>query len=119
GAEQLIANQKPEGNWDKGGTGIESPVIDTCFALLFLSQANLAEDLADRLKMEAQLVAKPPDIPPAKIEPPPDTANPVPSPPGPTRPPETPSKPEAGAAPPESQEPQPPPVAPLKQAATP
>jgi hypothetical protein len=74
GAEQLIANQKSEGNWEKGGLPLESKVLDTCFALLFLSQANLTEGLADKLKLEAQLVK---EQPPVKKEPLPTAAAPV------------------------------------------
>src|SRR5262249_5306836 len=36
GAEILVANQKPEGNWEGGGYHGASPAIDSCFALLFL-----------------------------------------------------------------------------------
>jgi hypothetical protein len=49
GAEILVANQQPAGNWEKGKYPGESPVIDTCLALLFLQRANLAKDLAERL----------------------------------------------------------------------
>jgi outer membrane biosynthesis protein TonB len=81
GAEQLVANQKSDGNWEKGGIPGDNTVIDTCFALLFLSQANLAEDLANKLKMEAQLAANPPANQP-KINPPPTApTTPPPAPP--------------------------------------
>ena len=59
GAEMLVANQKPDGQWEKGSLA-DNPVIDTCFALLFLRQANLAEDLAEKLKMDALAADKPP-----------------------------------------------------------
>src|SRR5262249_38349039 len=36
GAEILVANQQPTGEWDKGGYPGASPVLDTCLALLFL-----------------------------------------------------------------------------------
>jgi hypothetical protein len=45
GAEILLANQLPDGSWkDLYG------VSDTCFALLFLKQANLFKDLTDKLQ---------------------------------------------------------------------
>src|SRR5262249_53751788 len=53
GAEILVANQQPRGNWDRGGYHGASPVIDTCFALLFLKRANLAEDLTGRLPFDS------------------------------------------------------------------
>jgi hypothetical protein len=51
-AEMLVANQKPEGNWQGGGFWGASPVVDTCFALLVLKRANLAEDLGARLPFD-------------------------------------------------------------------
>jgi hypothetical protein len=44
GAEILVANQTPQGKWEKGGNSNSTPVIDTCFALLFLKRANLAKE---------------------------------------------------------------------------
>jgi hypothetical protein len=52
GAEILVANQQPRGNWDKGGYHGAAPVLDTCFALLFLKRANLVEDLTGRLPFD-------------------------------------------------------------------
>jgi hypothetical protein len=49
GAEMLVANQGPHGNWDKGGYHGAQPILDTCLALLFLRRANLAADLTTRL----------------------------------------------------------------------
>jgi hypothetical protein len=49
GAEILVSNQEPAGNWNNGKYHMASPVIDTCLALLFLQRANLAKDLADKL----------------------------------------------------------------------
>jgi hypothetical protein len=49
GAEILVANQGPNGEWDKGGYPGAHPVLDTCLALLFLRRANLASDLTSRL----------------------------------------------------------------------
>ena len=45
GAEILVANQQADGNWK----GSYVPA-DTCFALLFLRRANLAQDLTTSLK---------------------------------------------------------------------
>ena len=45
GAEIILANQQPDGNW-RG----EYDTADTCFALLFLRRANLARDLTMILK---------------------------------------------------------------------
>jgi hypothetical protein len=100
GAEQLVANQKPDGNWEKGGTGLESPIVDTCFALLFLGQANLAEDLADKLKLDAQLAEKPQPQPAKNAPPPPAVASTVVTPTAPApkveKPLETQTNPDAG-----------------------
>jgi hypothetical protein len=49
GAEVLVANQQPAGNWQNGQYWGSSPVLDTCLALLFLQRANLARDLAEKL----------------------------------------------------------------------
>ncbi len=49
GAEILVANQQPAGNWANGGYHGADPIIDTCLALLFLKRANLATDLGGRL----------------------------------------------------------------------
>jgi hypothetical protein len=55
GAEILLANQQPGGNWDKGiYTPGAVPLIDTCFALLFLRRANLSEDLSAILKSKVK-----------------------------------------------------------------
>jgi hypothetical protein len=51
GAEKLLANQQQNGNWVNGGYPSANPVIDTCFALLFLKQANLAKDLTNKLQL--------------------------------------------------------------------
>jgi hypothetical protein len=58
GAEKLVANQGPLGNWDKGGYHGASPVIDTCLALLFLKRANFVEDLAARLPIDPKDLAR-------------------------------------------------------------
>jgi hypothetical protein len=51
GAEILVANQKPEGNWQGGLYPGSDSIIDTCLALLFLKRANLAKDLTAKLQM--------------------------------------------------------------------
>jgi len=43
GAERLLKKQRPDGGW--GG----QDCIDTAFAILFLSRANIAEDLTNIL----------------------------------------------------------------------
>jgi hypothetical protein len=77
GAEMLVANQGQFGNWDKGGYPGASPVIDTCFALLFLKRANLTEDLSARLPIDAEeleaSITKTTNPPPK--DPPADSAN--------------------------------------------
>jgi hypothetical protein len=50
GADMLLANQKDNGAWQAGNYPGSSPVIDTCFATLFLRQANLARDLTNKLQ---------------------------------------------------------------------
>jgi hypothetical protein len=47
GAEILLTNQQPDGEW-RGDYAAMS--ADTCFALLFLKRANLARDLTSHLK---------------------------------------------------------------------
>jgi len=51
GADILIANQNADGSWH----GEYPPVVDTCFALLFLKRANLAEDLSKKLHRSARI----------------------------------------------------------------
>jgi hypothetical protein len=50
GAEILVGNQTAKGNWENGRYPDATPVIDTCFALLFLKKANLARDLTSKLE---------------------------------------------------------------------
>ena len=88
GAETLVANQSVEGDWKEGGgyPGA-TPVVNTCFALLFLRRANLVADLTAALKLNpddlTQAIA-------AKVAPTPAPEPPVPAPPppAPTKPPE-------------------------------
>jgi hypothetical protein len=51
GAEMLVGNQTKDGNWQNGHYPDSTPVIDTCFALLFLKKANLAVDLTSKLQL--------------------------------------------------------------------
>lgn len=46
GAPIIVANQAPAGNWQDA----HGAVPDTCFALLFLKRANVAQDLTVRLQ---------------------------------------------------------------------
>jgi len=48
GAQILVANQQPDGSWH-GDTTLHG-MADTCFALLFLKRANVAQDLTASLK---------------------------------------------------------------------
>jgi hypothetical protein len=100
GAEILLANQQPNGNWDKGGYHGADPTIDTCLALLFLKRANLTDDLTgrlpfrpddltrditDKLLLEApkQPPAPAPEVAPAPVLPtPPAAPGPPPADPG-------------------------------------
>jgi hypothetical protein len=55
GAEKLVANQKivgDLGSWENGAYYGQNPIVNTCFALLFLKQANLAKDLTAKLALE-------------------------------------------------------------------
>jgi hypothetical protein len=73
GAEMLVANQVNDGSWPKGGEYPgDAPVINSCFALLFLRGANLASDLTSKLPFSAKELSE--DIeggPPQSAPPPP------------------------------------------------
>jgi hypothetical protein len=55
GAEKLVANQTIQGDrgyWPDGRRYPgENPLVNSCFALLFLKQANLAKDLTSKLAL--------------------------------------------------------------------
>ena len=51
GRKWLLAHQQPTGNWQDGAYWGNNPVLDTCFALLFLKRANLAQDLTSKLQL--------------------------------------------------------------------
>lgn len=55
GSSYLLARQRKDGGWD----GQYAACVDTCFALLFLSRANLSRDLTATLKGR---VADPGDV---------------------------------------------------------
>jgi hypothetical protein len=77
GAEILICHQRGDGSWDlDGGYAGQHPVVNTCFALLFLKRANLTPDLSKRLivnttaltaKVDEKVTPKLPP-PPPKVE---------------------------------------------------
>jgi hypothetical protein len=54
GRRSLLASQQADGSWTNGGFWGSHPVINTCFALLFLEQANLAADLTGKLRLLAE-----------------------------------------------------------------
>jgi hypothetical protein len=93
GAEILVANQAPQGNWPAdGGYPGQTPMANTCLALLFLRRANLVSDLTAVLEIKPDELAKdiadkvapkekkPPDSPAAgtvpPTQPPPDSSPP-------------------------------------------
>jgi hypothetical protein len=79
GAEGVIANQAPTGEWlEGGGYPAATPVCNTCFALLFLRRSNLVADLTAALKMNPADLTK---AIAAKIAPPPPVVAPTPPPP--------------------------------------
>ena len=49
GRKDLLAKQQKDGSWTDGGYYGSNNILDTCFALLFLKQANLAKDLTNKL----------------------------------------------------------------------
>jgi hypothetical protein len=51
GRQTLLAKQAADGSWNGGGYYGNTPILDTCFALLFLKQANLTADLSTKLQL--------------------------------------------------------------------
>jgi hypothetical protein len=49
GTDILLDNQAKAGSWHGQGYAGSAPIVDTCLALLFLRQVNLAQDLTDKL----------------------------------------------------------------------
>lgn len=59
GAEILLCHQKGDGSWESAGTHTHnSPIVTSCFALLFLRRANLMPDLSKRLVVEPGAITK-------------------------------------------------------------
>jgi hypothetical protein len=50
GSEVILDHQNNDGSWHMGGYHGSTPQIDTCFALLFLTRANLAKDLSTKIE---------------------------------------------------------------------
>jgi hypothetical protein len=55
GVELILPEQKKDGSWVGRGSG-GSPVIDTCFALLFLKKSDLLPDLRETLQKRLKIV---------------------------------------------------------------
>ena len=51
GRKELLAKQQQDGSWSGKTFWGSTPITDTCFALLFLKQANLAKDLTNKLEL--------------------------------------------------------------------
>ena len=51
GRKILLERQQKDGSWKDGAYYGTNSVLDTCFVLLFLQQANLAKDLTDKLEL--------------------------------------------------------------------
>jgi hypothetical protein len=91
GADELVAAQQASGAW---GRGNRASIVDTSFALLFLSRSNVVRDLSSKVQrdMNAELRAgggPPPHDPnptpePAPMPKQPVTVNPTPTLPTPT-----------------------------------
>jgi hypothetical protein len=56
GRKTLLATQNKDGSWTGGKYWGSNNILDTCFALLFLKQANLAKDLTNKLQLLAAAV---------------------------------------------------------------
>jgi hypothetical protein len=57
GAEILLSNQLGDGSWaDDGGFHGQTPIVNTCLALLFLKRANLTPDLSKRLTVDPSVL---------------------------------------------------------------
>ena len=120
GAEILLCHQRGNGSWDSdGGYPGQTPVLNTCFALLFLRRANLTPDLSKQLvldttaltaKVDETIAPKPAPPPPSpKVEAPPEIA--IAPPPHIAKPKLPPSPPPQPTPPPEPAEDPPPPPA--------
>ena len=102
GAEIIVGNQAANGSWDEeGGYPGQTPIANTCMALMFLRRANLTPDLAKKLVVDTgALTAKVDDKLTPKVEPPPPSPKVEPPPPSPKveEPPPPPKKEEPKAA---------------------
>ncbi|GIW78987.1 MAG: hypothetical protein KatS3mg105_0794 [Gemmatales bacterium] len=56
GVKQLLANQGDKGQWINGQYPGADPIVNTCFALLFLKQVNLVADLTEKLPLNIKRV---------------------------------------------------------------
>jgi hypothetical protein len=63
GARRLLERQGKEGEWGVGGYHGSQPLMDTCFALLFLKRANLTHDLSRKLEFFVEGKAEQPTPP--------------------------------------------------------
>lgn len=82
GAEILVCAQAANGSWEEdGGFHGQSPIINTCLALLFLKRANLTPGLSKKLVVDTgALTAKVEDkITPKAEEPTPKVEEPLPT----------------------------------------
>ncbi|MFO0866285.1 MAG: hypothetical protein U0744_16835 [Gemmataceae bacterium] len=62
GAQILIVNQSQDGSWAQSSSFAGSePIVNTCFALLFLKRSNLVQDLSDNLRLNMAITD--PDLP--------------------------------------------------------
>jgi hypothetical protein len=54
GYKTLVSSQQEDGSWAGGLYYDFNPICNTCFALLFLERANLAQDLSTKLQLLAE-----------------------------------------------------------------
>ena len=59
GCKVLLPRQQKNGSWIDGAYpgSANNPIIDTCFVLLFLKQANLVKTLTNKLQLLAAAVS--------------------------------------------------------------
>jgi hypothetical protein len=60
GRRSILPAQDADGSWKAGAYYGNNPLLNTCLALLFLKQANLAKDLSDKLRLLAAAVGAQP-----------------------------------------------------------
>ena len=66
GARLLVERQGKDGHWSVGHYPGSMPMVDTCFALLFLKRANLTQDLSQKLEFFVE--GKAPEADPGQRE---------------------------------------------------